>query len=393
MSAARSPGATRDSAPRVSLGGVLDARQIESIVNELFHRIHSQEQLISKLRFKESAGEMWKQAYLELDAKMKKKFDDQGKKIQEISRDLSIFEGVIPNVKTTLLEIKACRREIQKKADEKHIEETNLKTVKALESRISQRTAEYATKERLNKLEKAHEDLYNQVCAVEGMVNCKVDRSLLPILERTATQLRGFDAGLKSVKDSLEVVESKAADNQIHLEQLDKEKEDKVTQVRRMQIIHKQMDLKVNLEEFSNAVKPVHERLRVVEDSIGDSKPQFEKLGQRVEICTRRLSSLSKSIDHVAKGSLNARKDIVAQLRRLQGKFEKVSTEVNAVIDLEMRLKSLEDESGSTGKLQSAYISEIRRQITEIQSQQSQFRHQLQVATRFVNWFADVKLS
>ena len=60
--------------------------------------------------------------------------------------------------------------------------------------------------------------------------------------------------------------------------------------------------------------------------------------------------------------------------------------------EIEKIVRSYESKSAHDSKVQSAYLSDVRLQIEEMQSYQNQVDQKLQMALKFIDWFTDVKM-
>lgn len=60
--------------------------------------------------------------------------------------------------------------------------------------------------------------------------------------------------------------------------------------------------------------------------------------------------------------------------------------------EIERMVRSYESRSAHESKVQSAYLSDVRLQLEQVQSYQNQVDQKLQMALKFIDWFTDVKM-
>ncbi len=377
----------------VSLGGVLDVRQIEGLLNRLFERVERQDAEMRALRVELEAAKPWKKAYMELQARMLQQSDATDRSLEEVRSRLAGVEAVVPLAKATALEVSDARRVLAQKADGEAVRRMGEETAQVMGESFSKMASGLATAQSHEQLRKSFDGLCKQMSALEGLVSCKVDRSRLPMLdgslEKVQNFIRGQERHVAAFQDAQKRLEEAAA----ALKALENKKEDKITMVRRMQQLDKRLKAKLDVKAFEERlagtlqdVERAAMRGVAKEPTVRTVKEQCSRMDETL----RRLSDAFTADQKVSRGT---REEFESQIKRIVGSQTRVEADGKEQAKLyATRIQQLEVRAGETGKRQAALVSDLRRQVLEMKQNQNKLYAQLQIAMRFVNWFTDMKL-
>eukprot|EP00466_Bigelowiella_natans_P016769 jgi/Bigna1/76879/fgenesh1_pg.44_\ len=386
---------TATSFHKVSFKGVLDAQKLENLFNRMFQKIEEQDGIIRELRHGLTSANAWRQAFDSMDVTTRTGFQKLSRAISKIEARLSVLESSIPLTRAHSMEIKACREEVRQKADMEVVEQINRKVTDTFEGKLKSLRSSFTSTHEIAKLEKYHDSLRQQMVAIESMINCKVDKSLLPVLEGSVEKLDTFTTTQQRIDAEIKVLSKRLSTSESIYKSLSSEKEDKLTMVKRMQALDKRMNDKLDQKELEGKIVKMNEMIssNFEQLKLGEIQPMFERMVQTQEKLQLQLKEVSTSINLESKASSAAHNKIFSELETLHSRTTHQSSDISKALTQESRLKILEEQSGTNTKMQSAYISDLIRQMKEVKLSQNQFSQQLHVAMRFVNWFTDVKLA
>jgi len=282
---------------------------------------------------------------------------------------------------------------LSQKPDSELVNSMQKRVLETVEGRLVDVERKFVEKQTVAKFESAHESLCEQIVAMEGMISCKVDRSLLPILQGSAGKMLDFTKEQKQLAAQIEVISNRVSETEGKIATLANEKEDKITMVKRMQTLDKRLGSKSDRKEMKSLSEEVAKMSQQTRDAMSSNEENMRELKQLTGNVKDEVNELSSSMNLETKASAHTQTKIFAELKLLHSKSNHQLEDISRALKQETRLKILEEQSGSNCKIQSAYISDLRRQMIEVKQSQSRLDQQLQVAMRFVNWFTDVKLA
>eukprot|EP00462_Mataza_sp_D1_P006096 CAMPEP_0175125340 /NCGR_PEP_ID=MMETSP0087-20121206/3264_1 /TAXON_ID=136419 /ORGANISM="Unknown Unknown, Strain D1" /LENGTH=395 /DNA_ID=CAMNT_0016407171 /DNA_START=32 /DNA_END=1219 /DNA_ORIENTATION=- len=247
-------------------------------------------------------------------------------------------------------------------------------------------------------LQEAQHRLVASMSAAEAMLANKIDRAELPLLSATTASVADLIAFKDSATGQLGAAEDRLAALDTCVERLQQEKESKEAVVQRMQNIHhiltKKCDVKWASSTFGEPLEALSQRLNshlqhvnqqafdqlrgMVHDNVTN------KLAASADLLathTSALEQLSHEHQQISQ-QLRAKLDLPTANAKFQQLLDTVRTEI-----LTFQKTNMDDI-----KVQSAFLSDAREQISAVKRYQTEVDKKLAVTIRFIDWFSDVRL-
>lgn len=305
-------------------------------------------------------------------------------RLAEMSEEMASMQGV-------LAELPALRELVDTKQDAtaagQHAEDARA----TVSEQLAALRNDKASKSIVSSLETSQHRLVEELLALQKLIGCKIDRVEVPLLDVASEKLQFLldfqaTADRRLDKDATEIANLTRA---MHT------KESKESHARAVATLQESLNKKVDgafiKDQVLTALHRAEDdiaRLKASEETLDKLLEDYHGQIEKVTLSEQGLSELRSEVSAVS-----------AEYRTLSSALgHKVDFKaIDAIVfqnseEVEKIARTYETRAAHEAKVQSAYLADVRNQLTDMQNYQNTVDAKLQTAMRFIDWYMDVKV-
>eukprot|EP01083_Nonionella_stella_P228292 809159_1 len=379
---------------------LVQTSQLEGILQNLLSKVNSQDVQIARLTDELSTRATNDQVEA-LQKSLEQVVEVVEKRFASLETSVELIAPKLDVINEHTLKLEHVSDELKVKVPRYEYDKEINTTKQSFADLILELSSTKADIQTVSNLEKSQRCLSKNIASLEGVLACKLDKVELPFLESSSHRLQELSDARESFDRQLHDLQGRMGELSATMQ----EKEDKATNVRRMQSIHDQLQSKVDtnlvdsqirkpIQILQNNVKEIEttllnacspsESIHAARDSSAKLEPQaladrFRNIQVFVDTLKKHTDAMDATMRSVQK-QVNSR----ASERSLDLKADRAYCAQRAD-ECEGRVSKAELENERTA-------TELRRSIRELKHSYSGAQAKLRVVCKFIDWFADIKL-
>eukprot|EP01006_Ploeotia_vitrea_P035386 TRINITY_DN65873_c4_g1_i1.p3 TRINITY_DN65873_c4_g1~~TRINITY_DN65873_c4_g1_i1.p3 ORF type:complete len:377 (-),score=202.84 TRINITY_DN65873_c4_g1_i1:165-1295(-) len=360
----------------VSLSGFVNVGKLEQLLQSMAARLEEQADRTARLE-RELAARPTSAAVAEMKRQHEAAMTRVQARCRELEQRVVVLEQVAARVQRQEAELGAVRRTLAAKQDKIAADQDAKRARAHVDARFKQVEQTKAAAQQMQHVEDSQHRLFEQMVALQNLMNTKVDRIEVPLLKAANQKLESLVKFQESIEGKMTALSAQVDEASAKM----KEKEDKTVMVERMQRINELIGKKVDQDDLD---KNIAARLESVEKAV--KTPQFGHLMQSSEL----IASISQRM-----------KDVVAAHAKLSQAVETLDKQVatkataaNAVSadEFKRQITALRREFEKERRHRHEHSSSASTDLVAIKEHQNRMDRKIGVMMRFVDWFSDVQL-